>query len=207
VDCAWFKPAPADAAVRARLGWGGRPVLLTVARLQARKGHLRLLEALPALVARHPDLLWAVIGEGRLRRELEDRSVAADLEANVLIHGEVDEETLLAAYQQCDVFVLPNVEVDGDFEGFGMVLLEAQACGRAVVAGRSGGTAEAMVEDETGLLVDCASGAALGGALQRLLEAPELRRAMGERGRRWASSFDWDAIAVGAVEIWDRFGV
>jgi phosphatidylinositol alpha-1,6-mannosyltransferase len=162
---------------------------------------------LPALVARHPDLLWAVIGEGRLRRELEDRSVAADLEANVLIHGEVDEETLLAAYQQCDVFVLPNVEVDGDFEGFGMVLLEAQACGRAVVAGRSGGTAEAMVEDETGLLVDCASGAALGGALQRLLEAPELRRAMGERGRRWASSFDWDAIAVGAVEIWDRFGV
>ena len=83
----------------------------------------------------------------------------------------------------------------------------AQACGRAVVAGRSGGTAEAMVADETGLLVDCASEAALGAALERLLDAPELRSAMGERGCRWASGFDWNAIAVGAVELWDRFGV
>lgn len=207
VDCAWFQPAPPDAAARARLGWCGRLVVLTVARLQARKGHLRLLDALPALAARHPNLLWAVIGEGEMRRELERRVAAAGLAAHVRCHGEVDERRLLDAYQQCDLFVLPNVEIDGDVEGFGMVLLEAQACGRPVIAGASGGTREAMVPGESGLLVDCADPTALGAALERLLGAPEQRRVMGERGRQWASGFDWGVTAAAAVELWERRGV
>jgi phosphatidylinositol alpha-1,6-mannosyltransferase len=71
--------------------------------------------------------------------------------------GELPDERLIECYQQCDLFVLPNREVDGDFEGFGMVLLEAQACGKPVIAGDSGGTAETMVPGVTGLIADCTS--------------------------------------------------
>jgi phosphatidylinositol alpha-1,6-mannosyltransferase len=181
--------------------------MLTVARLPARKGHRLLLDLLPRLVERHPDLRWAVIGDGELRPELERLAAAAGLDAHVRFHGEVDEQRLLDAYQQCDLFVLPNVEIDGDFEGFGMVLLEAQACGRPVIAGASGGTREAIAPGETGLLVDCTDPAALAAALERLLGAPGERRAMGERGRRWASGFDWSGTAAAAVELWDSRGL
>jgi phosphatidylinositol alpha-1,6-mannosyltransferase len=126
---------------------------------------------------------------------------------SVRIHGELDEPTLLEAYQQCDLFALPNVELDGDFEGFGMVLLEAQACGRPVIAGASGGTREAMVDGETGLLVDCAERGALAAALARLLDSSVERGVMGGRGRRWASRFDWEVIAPAAVALWDRHQV
>jgi phosphatidylinositol alpha-1,6-mannosyltransferase len=203
VDCAWFHPAEPDAAARAELGWGARPVILTVARLQERKGHLQLLDALAPLVRYRPDLLWAVVGDGEMRAAIERRIAETGLGGHVLLHGELDERRLLLAYQQCDLFVLPNVEVGGDFEGFGMVLLEAQACGRAAIAGASGGTGEAIFDGETGFLVDCTDRAALSGALGRLLDAPDERRVMGERGRRRASTFDWTLVADRALEIWN----
>ena len=203
VDCAWFRPAEPDAAARAELGWGARPVVLTVARFQERKGHLQLLDALAALVSRRPDLLWAVVGEGEMRAAIERRIAESGLGGHVLLHGELDERRLLLAYQQCDLFVLPNVEIQGDFEGFGMVLLEAQACGRPAIAGASGGTGEAIADGESGLLVDCTDRMALSGAVGRLLDAPDERRAMGDRGRRRALAFDWATVADRAIEVWD----
>jgi phosphatidyl-myo-inositol dimannoside synthase len=207
VDTQGFQPAPRDRASRAVLGWGERPVVLTVARLQERKGHDRMLEALPAIVARQPDLVWAVVGDGAFRSALEARAAALGVADNVRFHGAVDDPLLTLAYQQCDLFVLPNREVEGDFEGFGMVLLEAQACGRAVVAGASGGTAEAMRDGETGRLVDAADPAAIAAVVGELLAQPERRRAMGERGREWATRFDWDRHTVAAVALWDRHGL
>jgi len=207
VDCAWFEPAQPSARARAELGWGDRPVVLTVARLQARKGHLRMLEALVSLRSKWPDLLWAVVGDGEQRGEIERRVEASGAGANVVLHGELDERRLLLAYQQCDLFVLPNIESGGDFEGFGMVLLEAQACARPVIAGASGGTREALDDGETGDLVDCSDPARLAAAIERMLTAPEQRRTIGERARRWALAFDWSRLAARAVEVWDARGV
>jgi phosphatidylinositol alpha-1,6-mannosyltransferase len=207
VDAQRFRPAPQDPAARAALGWSQGPVVLTVARLQERKGHDRMLAALPALLARQPRLLWAVIGDGSRHVGLRSEVAAKGLDAHVRFHGEIDDRALVRAYQQCDLFVLPNREAAGDFEGFGMVLLEAQACGRAVVAGASGGTGEAMRDGETGLRVDADDPAQIAAAIRSLLDDPERLRAMGQAARRFAERFDWEACRRRAVEIWDRRGV
>lgn len=202
VDARRFVPAPRDERARAQLGWSGRRVVLTASRLQKRKGHDRMIEAIGLLRDRFPDLLYAVVGAGEERVALGEQVRREAMADHVVFHGALDDAALLGAYQQCDVFALPNRDVDGDFEGFGMVLLEAQACARAVIAGRSGGTAEAMRADDTGLIVDCADAGELARAVATLLAGEEQRARMGERGRRWVEQeFDFDARIAEAQRV------
>ncbi len=107
------------------------------------------------------------------------------LTEHVQFLGEVNDEQLLRCYQQCDLFVLPNRQVGNDIEGFGMVLLEAQACGKPVLAGASGGTAETMRIPETGRIVSCDSPERLAGVVIELLNNASLRTQMGQAGRQW----------------------
>jgi phosphatidylinositol alpha-1,6-mannosyltransferase len=103
------------------------------------------------------------------------------------------------------VFALPNRTVDGDLEGFGMVLLEAQACARPVLAGDSGGTAEALCDGESGVIVDCTSPRTLAAAVGALLEDCARRERMGAAGRRrMVEHFDFDRRAALAVEVLAR---
>jgi len=193
VDAQRFVPAARDLAARAGLGWGERPVLLTVARLQKRKGHDHMLAAIARLRTAFPNLLYAVAGDGEEARHLAAAADRLGVRAHVCFHGALQEAALLQAYQQCDLFVLPVRTVNGDFEGFGMVLLEAQACGRAVIAGDCGGTREALQPEQTGLLVDCTDVDALARSCAALLRDHGRAAAMGHAGRRWAAHFDFDA--------------
>jgi len=205
VDTARFAPAPRDEATRAALGWAGRTVVLTVARLQKRKGHDRMIDAVELLRTRFPTLLYAVVGDGEERAALEQRVRRAGLGAHVRFHGAVDDTELLRIYQQCDLFALPNRTADGDFEGFGMVLLEAQACGRAVLTGDSGGTAEAVCAGETGVIVDCTQAEPLANAVAALLQDGGWRERMGAAGRRWVEAgFDFDGGAPRAAAVLAR---
>jgi phosphatidylinositol alpha-1,6-mannosyltransferase len=103
------------------------------------------------------------------------------------------------------LFVLPNRTVGNDLEGFGMVLLEAQACGKPVIAGDSGGTREALIESVTGRIVDCRTPELLACAVSEILADPNGRTAMGLAGRRWIESrFDWPARFAEAQEIFRR---
>ncbi len=192
VDTSRFAPAARDEDVRRALGWAGRTVVLTVARLQRRKGHDVMIDAAVLLRPRWPHLLYAIVGDGEERQALTARVRAAGLDDCVRFHGAVDDAELVRRYQQCDLFVLPNRTHEGDLEGFGMVLLEAQACGRAVVAGDSGGTAEALRAGETGVLVDCTRPEPLAGAIEALLSDAARRDRMGAAGRRRAcDEFDF----------------
>ncbi len=205
VDTNRFTPAEDD-GTRDRLGWRGRRVLLTVGRLQRRKGHDVLIQALPEIRRRVPDVLYAIVGDGEERERLERLARDLDVEDAVLFLGEVGDQELVDCYRHCDLFVLPNREIAGDIEGFGMVLLEAQACGRPVVAGDSGGTRETMEPGRTGLLVACEHPGELGERLVRLLGDPERLAAMGAAGRTWVEArFGWDACAHRAEEIFERW--
>jgi len=214
VDASRFTPAPRDEAARAELGWMDRRVVLTVGRLQARKGHAKLIAALPGVVERFPDVLYAVVGDGETRASLEALTQSLNVTDHVQFLGERPEGSLLTCMQQCDLFALPNVEVNGDFEGFGMVLVEAQACGKPVIAGRSGGTAEALRDGETGRLVNCEDTSALGDTIIELLDGECARQArgfaggMGEAGRRRVEKhFNWPALARQSQAIFaERFG-
>jgi phosphatidylinositol alpha-1,6-mannosyltransferase len=205
VDTARFVPAPPDERVREALGWSGRMVVLTVARLQKRKGHDRLIDAVGLLRDRWPSLLYAIVGEGEERQALEARVAETGLGDNVRFHGALADTNLIPAYQQCDLFALPNRTVEGDFEGFGMVLLEAQACGRPVLAGDSGGTNEALQDGESGVIVDCTLATTLAEAIAALLDDPARCARMGASGRRWTEEhFDFDVLAPRAMQLLAR---
>jgi phosphatidylinositol alpha-1,6-mannosyltransferase len=205
VDTKRFAPGRCDEAIRRELGWGNTPVVLTVGRLQKRKGHDQLIRALAEVRQTIPEVLYAIIGDGEERSTLEALVKQYKLEQHVQMMGEVDDATLIRCYQQCDLFALPNRTEGADIEGFGMVLVEAQACGRPVLAGDSGGTAETMRIGETGRIVDCSRPEPLAAALADLLSDHNRLDRMGEAGRRWVvEQFDWDVLAKQASSIFDR---
>jgi len=202
VDSKRFVPSPRHESVRAALGWGNRPVVLTVGRLQRRKGHDQMIRALATIRQDVPDVLYAIIGDGDERERLEALVAEEGQGAHVQFLGEVDDETMVRAYQQCDLFALPNRQDGEDIEGFGMVLVEAQACGKPVIAGDSGGTAETLKEGETGRIVDCRGPEALAAVVTELLTDKPLREQMGAEARAWVvSRFDWDVLAAEAGRL------
>ncbi len=133
----------------------------------------------------------ALVGGGRLADELRERAAAAGLADRVALPGEVSAAQLLLWLQAADVFAGPSRTRFGglEVEGFGIVFAEAALTGLPVIAGRSGGSPEAVVEGETGLVVDAHSHEELTAALARLLAMSSAeRRGMGARGRELALS-------------------
>jgi phosphatidylinositol alpha-1,6-mannosyltransferase len=207
VDTSQFRPAPRDPAVRERLGWGDRAVVLTVGRLQKRKGHDQMIRALLTVRQAIPDILYAIIGDGEERPALRALVDREGLSQQVVFLGECDDRDLITYYQQCDLFVLPNRQVGQDIEGFGIVLLEAQACGRPVVAGASGGTAETMSEPYTGRVVDCRTSDVLAATVVDLLSNRERLGRMGAAAREWVARFDWATLGRQAQALFERPGL
>ncbi|MBI3463905.1 MAG: glycosyltransferase family 4 protein [Planctomycetes bacterium] len=204
VDTERFVPAATDQSLRARLGWGRRRVVLTVGRLQKRKGHDRMIRALPAIRQVIPDVLYAIVGDGDERESLTRQVAQARLQGHVQFLGEQGDEVLIQCYQQCDLFVLPNRQVGNDIEGFGMVLLEAQACGKPVLAGASGGTAETMQVPQTGWVMPCEEPESLAEAVVNLLRDETRRWEMGKAARQWVvQHFDWSVLSRQARRLFE----
>jgi phosphatidylinositol alpha-1,6-mannosyltransferase len=188
VDTERFRPVPHPP----------RRTVVAVSRLVPRKGMDVLVEAAAALRERHPGLDVLIGGGGRDRRRLERR--AARLSAPVRFLGRVGDGDLPALLASADVFAMlcRNRWWGLEQEGFGIVFLEAAACGVPQVAGDSGGAAEAVVDGETGLVVRRPHDVgAVAAALDRLMGDDELRARMGEAGRRRAvEEFDYDVLAA-----------
>ena len=205
VDTTRFTPAPRDAVARARLGWTGRRVVLTVGALQRRKGQDMMIRALPVIRQHCPDVLYAIVGEGWERPYLESLVAELGVEHLVQFRATPADDELIECYQQCDLFALPNRQVGWDFEGFGIVLLEAQACGKPVVAGRSGGTVETMNPSQTGELIGCDTPDDLGATVVRLLDAAQTRDQLGSQAREWVCEhFDWTVLTEKARSAFER---
>jgi len=204
VDTEAFTPTLSCNAMRADLGWSGRRVLLTVGRLQQRKGHDMLIRALAKIRESIPNILYAIVGDGEEYQTLEELTRDLGLQHHVAFYRSISDGDLIRMYQQCDLFVLPNRQIGGDIEGFGIVLLEAQACGKPVLAGNSGGTRETMQTPDTGRLVCCDTPSELETAVVQMLQQPERLMEMGENARRWIETqFSWPKIAQKTVdEIW-----
>jgi phosphatidylinositol alpha-1,6-mannosyltransferase len=189
-------------AVRERYGLGDAPVLLTVARLLPRKGHDRVLDALPQIRAQVPGVRYLVVGSGMTETYLRDLVKRKNLDDAVVFTGPVPHSQIPDCFAAADLFIHPNRETaDGDVEGFGIVFLEAGASGVPVIGGNSGGTPDAIRDGETGYLVDPNNVAEIAERTVRLLTDPELRRRMGEGGRAWAARFTWDAAAARVREL------
>lgn len=178
-----FVPAEPSSELLDRHSLHDRRVILTVGRIVPRKGLDVVIRALPRVLDAEPDAHYLIVGEGHYRPVLERLVDEFGVRAHVTFAGKVREEELAAYYQLCDVFVMPNREMpDGDTEGFGLVFLEANACGKPVIGGRAGGAVEAVRDGENGLLVDGWSVAEVAGALSRLLTDRALNARIAARG-------------------------
>ncbi|MCP9973479.1 glycosyltransferase family 4 protein [Streptomyces somaliensis] len=198
VDEKTFHPGSGGDAVRARLGLADRPVVVCVSRLVPRKGQDTLIRAMPAVLAAVPDAVLLIVGGGPYAKDLRRLARGTGVADAVRFTGPVPWEELPAHYGAGDVFAMPCRTRRGglDVEGLGIVYLEASATGLPVVAGDSGGAPDAVLDGETGWVV---RGGCPGEAAERivpLLRDPELRRRMGERGRRWVEEkWRWDLLA------------
>ena len=190
-----FSPGD-DPALRRSLGLEGKRVVLTVSRLVTRKGVDTVIRALPEVARAVPEVAYVVAGTGPDERRL--RSLAAGVGVADRIHfvTAVPYRALPGYYNMCDVFAMPAGDVTPDVEGFGIVFLEANACGKPVVGARSGGIPDAIRHEETGLLVEPDDPAGLAAALIRLLTEPDLADRLGRQGRaRVLAEATWDHAA------------
>ena len=207
-DTERFLPARRSLQVRTRLGWDNRPVVLTVGRLQKRKGHDQMIRAMIRICQSVPDALYAIVGDGEERSHLDALVRESGLGDHVHFLGEVCDDQLIECYQQCDLFVLPNRAVGKDIEGFGMVLVEAQACGKPVIAGASGGTAETMLISQTGRIVNCNGPDELAQIIPEWLRNRSLMEQMGRAARDWVvERFDWSVLSKQASEQLSEFSM
>jgi glycosyltransferase involved in cell wall biosynthesis len=181
----------------------GRKVLLTVGRLIERKGVVHFLtEIMPRLLAQRDDICYLIVGEGSQRDLIETRIASLHLGEHVALLGRVDDDTLRAAYSVADLFVMPNIPVQNDIEGFGLVALEAAAAGRYVVASRLDGIPEAIVPGENGTLLDPLDSDAFVTTILDLLEDDERREELGRKAREFVRNrYSWDIIARRYLQV------
>ncbi|MHB1334162.1 MAG: glycosyltransferase family 4 protein [Sulfuriferula sp.] len=203
VDVARFRPGLACDDLRQSVGVGAAgKLILSVGRLSRRKGFDQVIKSLPALVNAGLNVQYALIGIGEDQDYLLDLAREHDVEDRVHLIGHVSADDLPRWYNACDVFAMPNREINGDTEGFGMVFIEAAACGKPVIAGLAGGTGAAVLDGVTGLRVDGTQVGAVEKALSRLLLENDRSIGMGLQGlARVAAEFSWEVVAQKTVAI------
>jgi phosphatidylinositol alpha-1,6-mannosyltransferase len=202
-DVEVFRPDLQSADLRARHGIGERPLVVCVSRLVARKGQDVLILGMERLRRRVPDAALLIVGGGPYEGKLRSLAAVAP-PRSVFFSGEVSEEDLPRYYATGDVFAMPcRSRLAGlEVEGWGNVFIEAAACGKPVVVGDSGGAREALVDGETGVLVNGNDPEAVSDAVAGLLEDPARARAMGEAGRaRVLAGHTWPAVAA-RLALW-----
>lgn len=206
VNSEQFHPATDAERIKLRkqLGFDGSMVLLSLGRLVERKGQDMVIAALPKLVKQFPDVLYVIAGRGsdrdRLSRLVDSHGVAKF----VRFDGFVPDARKAAYYQACDIYMMPSREIRerGDVEGFGLTFLEANACGRPVIGGRSGGCGEAIQHGENGFLVDPGNSLELVDAIAALLDSRDLYRQMSERAVQYVRArFTWQASAQQVLQL------
>lgn len=205
VDASKFIPSSESEQLKGLLNCSNRTNILTVGRLQKRKGQDLMIQAIPAIKRVFPDVLYTIVGNGDDENYLKQLVFELDLNNNVRFLTDATDELMLQYYQCCDIFILPNRTVGRDIEGFGMVLVEAQSCGKVVIAGDSGGTRETMLIDETGFIIDCTDHKNIAEKLIDIIPQKDTLKTMGKRGREHVlNTLDWGVHVKAANKVFSK---
>ncbi|EFK11537.1 glycosyltransferase, group 1 family protein [delta proteobacterium NaphS2] len=172
-------------SLREKFELTGNKLILSVGRLVERKGFDTVIKSLPQILKAVPDAHYLIVGSGPYRGKLEKLARELALDKYVTFAGYVSDQELPSFYSACDLFVMVSRQLfsQGDIEGFGIVYLEANLLCKPVVAGRSGGVADAVLHEKTGLLVDPESPGEVAEAIVRLIHEPKLAKQLGVTGR------------------------
>jgi phosphatidylinositol alpha-1,6-mannosyltransferase len=202
VDTSRFTPAPKCAQLQALHGLAGHFVFVSVCRLLEKKGIDNALRAFARLEPGHADCRYLIVGTGPYEPELRRLALELGVADRVVFAGAVAESDLVEHYRLGDVFVMPNRQLaNGDTEGFGLVFLEANACGLPVIAGCDGGSLDAVTHDANGLVVDGKSVEEIADAMRRLREDDALRQRIARTGIETAARADWKQKARAFLRV------
>ena len=200
VDTERFRPDPAGRAeLRDRYRLGERPTVVCVSRLVPRKGQDMLIAAWPQIRRQVSEAALVIVGSGPYEQHLHRLAEETGVAAQVVFTGAVPTAELPAHYAMADVFAMPcRTRGAGlDVEGLGIVFLEASAAGIPVVAGRSGGAPETVLDGETGQVVDGRDVDELAEVISGLLADPDRAQRMGQAGRQWVGrEWNWDTLTA-----------
>ena len=194
------KIIPYGLTIKAKPVWNplpnNPPRVLYVGRLLERKGIRYLIDAMPKVLSEQKAEL-RIVGDGDLRQTLENQALALGLSQNIKFLGFVTNEKLVEEYANCDVFVLPAIEDQkGDTEGLGIVMIEALAHQKPVVASKVGGIVDVVKHNQTGLLVAQKDSQALAKAICQILENPDYGQMLGEQGMHDVQTrFGWESLS------------
>ena len=203
-----FRPGVDTSEVRARYGLEDGRWLLTVARLVAHKGIDTVLHVVAALAREHPTLRYAVVGSGPMQSQLEALAHSLGVSSRVRFLTNVPDSDLPALYNNAEIYLGVSRPAELMMEGFGISLSEASACGIPVVGGSSGGIPDAVLEGETGLLVDARTRGPVIDAVRLLLMDRVLARRLGAGGRKAVESyFNWDRVTFDVQRIGAELGL
>lgn len=184
-DASLYRPLPPEEIEELRghdavVGPENR-LLLTVGRVDRRKGQDLVIRALPQIVAELPDVRYVVVGLPERAAELQELARELGVDRHVFFLGRQPTAALVGYYNACDLFVLTSRHTDdGDFEGYGIVVVEAALCGKSSLVAGDSGLAEAVVDGVTGLVVPPEDPEAIASHVLRLLRDDALRRKLGK---------------------------
>ncbi len=185
--------------------WKNRKIILSVGRLAKRKGIAEFVaNCMPLIKEQCPEALFLIVGHNPTDALMHKEDLVSQiktevhnyhLEENVQLLGRVNDEMLSSLYNQCHFFILPAIDVPGDVEGFGIVLMEAASAGKPVISTRIGGISDAVVNGETGILVEAGDWDGMETAVFQLLNDAQLRKKLGQQAQRRAKeTFDWPIV-------------
>ena len=206
VDISVFKPELDTTGLRESLGIGNdEKLVFSVGRLSRRKGFDQMIRAVAQLHAEDISLKYVIAGIGEDADYLDGLILEHNLQAIVYRIGAVEDADLPRWMNTCDVFAMPNREINGDNEGFGMVFIEAAACGKPSLAGDAGGTGSAVIHGITGIRIDGTSVMAVANGLRTLLTQDNLATTLGQHALdRVKSEFSWERVADKTDKLNDR---
>lgn len=183
-----------------------KKLLLTTGRLVKRKGVVWFIQnVLPQLVKADRSVLYLVAGAGQEREAIEKAINEMGMKNHVALLGRVSDEDRSLLYQSCDVFVMPNIIVPGDMEGFGIVVHEAATAELPVVASSLEGIKDALVQGKNGIMVQTGDAEAFTREITALLADTKKRQSFGKEARRFTlKTYSWDAIASQYITIYEK---
>ena len=203
INVSKFEESSETQSIIDRYNLTGKKVILSINRLIERKGNDMMIKAMPAVLKEIPEAVYLIGGSGAYETKLRSMVKELQLEKEVLFLNSLSDEAVIKFYKICDVFVMISRTIkEEDTEGFGIVLLEANACGKPVIAGRCGGIPEAVQEGYSGLLVDPLNVSQIAQAVILLLKDKNYALQLGQQGKtRVRDQFDPGAYSKDIQEL------
>ncbi|MEK7127323.1 MAG: glycosyltransferase family 4 protein [Patescibacteria group bacterium] len=183
--------------------YNGKTILLTVGGVKPRRGQDLVIEALYMLKKKRNDFHYLMVGSiGAWGESLKNRVSELELDENVTFLDQVEEKDRQRYFHLCDIYIQTPRVVDEKFEGFGITYLEASACGKPIIATRSGGNEDAVINGETGIMVEENDVNGVTDAINKLIDTPSLARRLGVNGLKYAKKHDWRIIGKKYLDLY-----